>query len=162
MMSLNNEISKLCGSVSEPTVTRADIDRLVTRSIEANRFEIADAFYAKNYNKIFDVVDRLYKQNVDDIAIANVFYRTFVDMWRTCLAYEAGKTSDDVSRDFAINRYGAAKAMKNTRNVKKNFLDSAVQLSFKLDRDLKSSRGNKKDLVLAFVANVIERRQGNG
>ena len=162
MLSLNNEISKLCGYISETTVKRSDIDGLVTKSIDANRFELADAFYSKNYNKIFDILDKLYKQNIDDIVIANVFYSTFLDMWRACLAFKSGKTSNDLASDFEIHRYGAAKAMKNTRNIKKSFLQAAVGLACNLDKQLKSAPFNKRDLVMAFVADVIERRQGNG
>lgn len=162
MLSLNNEISKLCGYVSGSVVSRPDIDNLVTKSIDANRFDLADAFYNKNYNKIFTIIDKLYKQNIDDIVIANVFYKTFLDMWRACLAFESGRTSNDFASDFGIKNYGASKVMKNTRNVKKSFLESAVILSCKLDKQLKSMPYNKKDLIFTYVADVIERRQGNG
>ena len=44
MFTLSNEIVKLCSYVQGDTVTRADIDLLVTKSIETNRFEIGNAF----------------------------------------------------------------------------------------------------------------------
>ena len=64
MRSLINEITKLCNFSDKPEITRDDIDRLVTRSIEANQFEIGDAFCSANYQKILDILNKLYKQNV--------------------------------------------------------------------------------------------------
>lgn len=159
MLSLNNEISKLCGFVESDTITRNDIDNLVTPSIDANRFEIADAFYAKKYSRVFEIVDKLYKQNIDEIAIANVFYRTFLDMWRAYLAYERGKVSSELAKDFGLNPYAASKVMKNIRTVRKGFLRDVVMLSYKLDKQLKSAPFNKRDLVVAYIADVIDKRQ---
>ncbi len=162
MLSLNNEISKLCNYVSADAVTRSDIDKLVTHSIEANRFGIADAFCSGKYDDIFDIVDKLYKQNVDDIMISNLFYRTFVDMWKAKLAVLAGKTSADMARDFGINPYGASKAMKNARMLSMGFLNEAVMLSLKLDIELKSTPYNKRNLIVTYIASIINSRQSNG
>lgn len=159
MLSLENEISKLCNYVLSENVTREDIDKLVTRSIDANRFEISDAFCNGDYTKVFDIVDKLYKQGVDDITIANVFYRTFLDMWKAVIALKAGKSSSDMARDFGMNPYGASKVMKNTRNVSSKFLNSAVMLSLKLDRELKSTPFNKRDLITMYIASLVDVKQ---
>ena len=62
MMHLSNEISKLCSYVKGNTVTKDDIESIVSRSIETNRYVIADAFASSDYDKVLDVVDKLYKQ----------------------------------------------------------------------------------------------------
>lgn len=158
MRSLVNEISKLCSFVSGDTITRADIDAVVTKSIEANRFEIGDAFCASNYHKVLDILDKMYKQNTDDILIANVFYRAFTDMWKAKLAINAGRTSADMARDFGFNPYAAGKIMKNARGLSLEFLETCVSLSKQLDIKLKSSPHNKRDLITMYIADVVSRR----
>lgn len=159
MRSLINEISKLCSYVSGDTVTRADIDAVVTKSIEANRFEIGDAFCASNYHKVLDILDKMYKQNTDDILIANVFYRTFADLWKARLAINAGRSSADMARDFGFNPYVAGKIMKNARGLNTELVEVCVSLSKQLDVKLKSSPYNKRDLITMYVADIISRRQ---
>ena len=159
MRSLKNEISKLCSSVKGERIERRDIDALVTRSIEANRFEIADAFCAGNYNKMNIIIDRLYRQNTDDIMISNVFYRMFIDLWHAGIALDSGKTQSDMVRDFGMRPYAALKALKNVKGMSLPFLRECVLLSLKLDRELKSMPFNKRGLITVFVADVISRRQ---
>lgn len=161
MMSLGNEISKLCNYVEGESVTKDDIDRLVTKSIEANRFEIVDAFCAKNYTKIFHILDKLYKQCIDEIMIANIFYRAFSDMWKAKLAIISGKTSAELANDFKLNPYAANKIIKNSKMISKNVLDCALMLSLKLDKDLKSTPFNKKDLIITYISDIIDRRERN-
>lgn len=158
MLSLNNEISKLCSGVAGDTVTRRDIDRLVTRSIEANRFEIIDAFCTGDYDRVNSVIDRLYRQNTDDIMIANVFYRAFLDLWHARAALNSGKTQNDMVRDFSMKPFAAAKTLKNAKGMSIEFLHDAVLLCLKLDRELKSMPFNKRDLITVFLADVIGRR----
>lgn len=159
MLSLSNEISKLCSGVAGDTVTRRDIDRLVTRSIEANRFEIIDAFCNGDYDRVNSVIDRLYRQNIDDIMIANVFYRAFLDLWHARTALDSGKTQSDMVRDFSMKPFAAAKALKNAKSMSPQFLHDAVLLCLKLDRELKSTPFNKRDLITVFLADVTGRRR---
>ena len=158
MLSLKNEISKLCSGTEGETVTRRDIDRLVTKSIDANRFEIIDAFCAGNYDRVNVIMEKLYRQGTDDIAIANVFYRAFTDLWHARITIDSGKTQADMVRDFGMKPFAASKALKNARNMSAGFLHAAVLLSLKLDRELKSTPYNKRDLITVFLADVIRRR----
>lgn len=159
MMSLDNEISKLCNYVDSDTVLRTDIDNIVTRSIDANRYEIADAFCNRNYKKIFEIVDKLYKQNIEDIVIANVFYRAFLDMWKAKLALNSSKTSQQLSTDFKMNPYAANRIIKNSKTLSLKFLEQAILLSLKLDTELKSTPFNNKDLIILYIGNIINYRE---
>jgi len=159
MLSLNNEISKLCNFTNADIITANDIDKLVTRSIDANRYEISDAFCAKKYNKVFDIIDKLYKQNIDEIVIANVFYKCFNDLLKARCALDSFKTSQQFSKDFAFNPYIASKIMKNSKVLTRDFLEKAVFASLNLDIKLKSSSLNKKELIEDYVAELISYRQ---
>lgn len=162
MLSLENEIKKVCNYAKDSVVTRTDIDSVVTKSIEANRYGIADAFVTGDYTKVFDIVDKLYKQNVDDIAIANLFYYTFLDLWKGSVSLRKGKTSAETASELGMNPYGATKAQKNARRFDIDFLRRAVSLSLKLDVDLKSKPYNKRDLIVTYVASLVNEKQNYG
>ncbi len=159
MRLLSNEINKLCSYVSGDTITRSDIEKLVTKSIEANRFEISDAFCHKDYDKVLDIVDKLYKQNVDDIVIANIFYRTFTDLWKAKVSVMSSKAATDLKNDFGINQYGAMKLIKNSQKLSFEFLETGIALSKQLDINLKSTSLNQRDLITVYIADLIDRRQ---
>ena len=158
MTFLKNEIQKLCSGTTSDTVTKNDIDRLVVRSIDANRYAIIDAFCAGNYSLVMEIINKLYLQNTDDMIIANVFYRAFLDLWHARLALDNGKSQAELSKDFNMKSYGALKALKNAKNMSLGFIHQSLQLALKLDTELKSTSYNKRDLITAFVADVIFRR----
>lgn len=162
MLSLENEIQKVCNYAKESVVTRSDIDSVVTRSIEANRYGIADAFVTSDYTKLFDIVDKLYKQNIDDITIANLFYYTFLDLWKGSISNKRGKSSAETASELGMNPYGATKAQKNARRFDISFLRRAISLSLKLDCDLKSKPYNKRDLIVTYVASLVNEKQNSG
>ena len=158
MRSLSNEISKLCSYVSSDTVTKDDIDAVVTKSVEANRYEITEAFCSGNYTKVLDIIDKMYKQNIDDILIVNSLYYAFADLWKARTALDAGKTSADMARDFGGNPYILAKVMKSARSLSAAYLDECLAAARQLDLKLKSLPVNKRDLIVTFVGEVVGRR----
>lgn len=158
MQSLKNEIDKLCG-VSGTSVTRADMDALVTRSIETDRFKIAEALSAGNYDAVTDILNKLRLGNVDDIAVAGILSRSFVDLWRARAAIDSQKTSSQLAQTFGMNPYGAAKVMRSAGKMKPEFLRKAVMLSQNLDAEMKSTPFNKQDLLINYIAEIIDAKQ---
>lgn len=162
MRSLVGEISKLCSYCKGDTVEKSDIDAVVTRSIEANRFEIGDAFCAKNYDKMIDIIDKLYKQNVDDSLIAGLIFHVFSDMYKAKLALISGRNSQHLAADFGLHPYAAQKTMKNAAQLSLEFLENAVTLSKQTDVKLKNSPYNKRDVITFYIAELIDRRNTVG
>lgn len=162
MLSLSNEIAKICNYVTSDVVLREDIDKLVSRSIDANRYEIANALYANDNDKLFDVVEKLYKQGIDDIAIANVFYKTFTDLWKARISYESRKTVQELASDFKLNPYGAKKIMQSAAGFSRSYLHFAINKATDLDIKLKSTPYNKKELLTVFIGELSNRREQFG
>ncbi len=159
MLSLGGEIEKLCGYCKNDTVTRADIDALVTRSIGANRYELSDAFVKRDYGAVMRLLEELYLQNIDDIMIANVFYWAFSDLLHARLALDSGRTQKDLIADFKMRPFAASKAMRNAAGMSRGFLHRAASLCLELDRDLKSTSFSGRELITKFVARLVCERQ---
>ncbi len=163
MRSLVSEISKLCNYCKSDVISRNDIDAIVTKSIEANRFQIGDAFCAKNYDKVLDIVNKLYKQNVEDIVIVNLIYRAFVDMYKVKLAILCQKPLQQAASDLDIKpAFIVSKIAKNSSLLSIEFLENAISLSKQTDVKLKSKPFNKRDVVTFYIAELIDRRNSVG
>ena len=160
MLHLSNEISKLCSFVKGDVVTAEDIDLMVSKSIETNRYVIADAFAASDYDKVFDVIDKLYKQSIDDIIIANLFYKTFNDMWLAKNAVYAGKGAADLVSDFKFIPYAAPKIIKSAARFTTEFLTKAVLKSVELDIKLKSTQLDKRILITTYITELVKIKDG--
>ncbi len=161
MRTLLGEIAKLCNYVSDDTVSRTDIDAIVTKSIEANRFAIGEAFCSRNYDRVFDIIDKMYKQNIEDILIVNAVYSAFNDMYKVKLAISCGKTVGEVTRDFfSPNKaFVASKTAKLVGSLTLEFLEMAVALSKQVDIKLKNSPFSKRDVIMFYIADLINRRE---
>ncbi len=163
MRFLANEISKLCSFVKEQEITKEDIDKVVTKSIDANRFAIGDAFCAGDYSKVLDIIDKLYKQNSDDTEIAYVFFKLFTELYKAKIALKNGVQAGQLALELGIKpSFAATKAMKNARLLSYEFLKQAILLSIKLDLDFKRVSQNKRDLINFYIAELIDRRQTIG
>lgn len=158
MMSLKNEIDKLCSGSPGDTVTAADINRLSARSIEADRYRIIDSFCAKNYSAVYKIIDGLYDQGNDDIAIANTLYYAFLDLRHARAAIDCGRSRQELIQAFGMRPFIADKMLKNARGLDSRFVAYALEQALELDRKLKSSPLNKRELITVFIAQLAGER----
>ena len=159
MRSLANEISKLCSFASEETITRGHIDAVVVRSIDANRYEISDAFASGDYQKVFDIIDKMYKQNIDDILIVGTFYYSFVDLWKAKVALDCGRTSAEISSGLGVKPFAVRNVLRNVKKFDRRFLEECIEVSLDLDMRLKRIQCNKRDMIMGYVADLVSRRR---
>jgi len=162
MRSLVSEISKLCNYCKGDTVERADIDAVVTKSIEANRYDIANAFCAKDYNKVLDIIDKLYKQNVDDALIMGVIVYAFVDMYKVKLATSCGRTAQQAAAELGLYPFVAQRAARNVASLSLEFFENAMAVLKNADIKMKSRPYNKRDVITFCIAELIDRRNSVG
>ena len=72
LQTLYNEIEKLCAYTKEGEITKEAIDLNVVRNFETTVFLLANAIVAGNYSKAYELLDILFYQNEEPIAILAV------------------------------------------------------------------------------------------
>ena len=82
-------------------------------------------------------------------------------MWKAKLAIKKGQTSASFASDFKLNPYAATNIIKNSKFVTLSVLQYALELSLKLDKDMKSTPYNKKDLIIAYIGDIASFREAN-
>ena len=155
MLSLKNEISKIAAFSQNQRITRADIDAVITKSLETNVFAISNALSKRDFKTTMRVIDDLYAQNYDDIRIVNLIYRCLVDLLRATWALSAGKKNTDMKADFGMNEYGAAKMIRASRALSEKQLMKSVDLCYECEVRLKSEAGDKREMVYHLICQLI-------
>ncbi len=155
MLSLQNEIKKIAAFAAGDTVTRSDIDAVITKSLETNRFALGDALTRRDFPKVMRVVNDLYAQQYDDIQIANLIYRCLVDLLRATWANRACKRNIDMKADFGMHEYGASKMMQACKAMTENQLIYCIDLCLDCEVRLKSEAGDKKEMVYQLLCGLM-------
>lgn len=155
MMSLKNEISKIASFSQNPRISRADIDAVITKSLETNQFALSNALAKRDFKTVTHVIDDLYAQNYNDMQIANLIYRCLVDLLRASWALSAAKKNTDMKADFGTNEYGASKMMQASKALSEKQLIRSVDLCFECEKRLKSESGDKKEMIYHLICQLI-------
>ncbi len=160
MISLKNEIMKIAAFSAGQSITRQEIDAVITRSLETNRFVLSDALSKRDFNKAVRVIEDLYAQNYDDIQIVNLIYRVIVDLLRASWAASGAKTSRDMERDFGIRSYGAAKMMRYAHGLTERQLVKSLDACLSSEIAIKQEGGDKREIVYGLIGKLVSCRGG--
>ena len=156
MVRIESELQKLCAYASGGTIERELIEKMVSPEEEAAWFAVSNAICTHDFDALMRVVDLLYRQNTDDTVIAGMFYRAFSDLWRGVTALREGVTSQELASICGVSPYRAANIMREARALKEGEVLDGLRRCRELDRKIKSSGINKKDLIYGFITELLE------
>ncbi len=148
MSRLGNEISKLTHFVSGDTVTRADIDAVTDKSIQARVFDLTDALAARDYNAATRSMAELLSQRENPIMLLAMIGRQFRQLLaaKTASEYRLGSAwvteVTGVDRDFLVRKLTDA-----ARGFTLPQLGRAVTLCAETDYAMKSSAADDEELL---------------
>lgn len=139
LQTLKNELDKLSSYTTEE-ITRAAIDRLTSRSLEARVFDLCDAMMEKNAGKSLLLIRDLKTNKESPYGILYILFSTFSKMLKAQILNERHEPYEVYAGDlgvpaFSVKKYTAA-AKKFTKNEISEFLIKAVET------DLSIKQGN--------------------
>ncbi len=155
MLRLDNEAKKLIAFLQQGEVSRESIDKMVAPAEDASWFAISDAIAAHDFDQLMQVLQILYRQNVDETVIAGMFYRAYADLWRGETALHEGKSSAELASVCSISPYAAARIMRTAGRMSEGEALDGLRKCIDLDQKLKTSGLNKKDLIYSFAASLL-------
>lgn len=155
MLRVHNEMQKMIAFLKEGEIDRALIDRMVAPEENASWFAISNALAAHDFDQLMQTLHDLYSQNTDDTVIAGMFHRAFIDLWRGETALKEGKSSAELAMVSGISPYAAANIMRSAARLKEGEALDGIRKCRQLDRKLKTSGVNKKDLIYGFAAELL-------
>ena len=155
MLSLKNEIVKIAAFAKGEQVQRADIDAVITKSLETNRFALSDAVSKRDFRAALLLIGDLYAQDYDDIQIVNLIYRCICDLLRANWALAGGVSREQFAKDFGLNPYGAGKMMRATKALGERTLMRSAELCLECEKRLKGEAADKKALVYDLIGRLM-------
>lgn len=141
MQNLLNEFNKVCSYSGGKPVTKAMIDNVCVKSVEADVFMICNSIFAKKNDTAYAVMNELLRLGVTAQEILGAMNSTFVNMYRIKVALNANRVFEDVVNIFSMNK-GQASAARRLITVVKPMRLSSIRkcIGYLSDADVKIKR----------------------
>ena len=158
MTNMANEIDKLCAFSTVPRIDKRMIDQVVNPVVEFSVFKMIDAIKIKNFDTALTILDSLFAQNEEPIAILALLTRNFCQMLSARLGGNAG--SGYVTKLWGLRSDFQAKQIINgAARFDRASLQQTVELCAQADLDMKSKGLDNKDclrMTICKIAGLID------
>lgn len=154
---LKNEVDKICNYASGEEVSLSDIDKLAAVNLESRIFDLSDAVLQGNGQKAFQVLDLLFYQREEPIAMLVILSNAYIDAYRVRVASECGATDQTVAEDFGYGkRTFVLKRVRNaTSRVSTEALRKSVDILIDADLKFKSVKLNQRVYLEQLIAQLL-------
>ncbi len=156
LRTLYNETEKLCAFVKEGEITREAIDLNVVRNFETTVFLLANALVAGDYHKAYQLLDILFYQNEEPVAILAVLASSYVDMYRVRACVQSGQPVSSLTQhfDYKGKEFKLRSAERDSANLSMTVLKNSLQLFLEADIALKSTRTDSRVIMEQLLAKL--------
>lgn len=152
-----NELEKVCAYRREGTVTKADIDAVVVKNVQARAFDLAKALTAGNCDAAMSILDTLFYMREEPVSILGAIITPYVDMYRAKVYSTGGLRAEDGAKDFNYRNKefrltnGQRSASKYSFKQLRDFLDVLDEG----DRLLKSSSVDGRIILEQTITRLL-------
>ncbi len=152
-----NELEKICGYVVSGEITRDIIDRLAVKCLQARVYDLSKYIIAGNSDGAYGVLNVLFAQKEEPIAILSVISSCYIDMYRAKCAKSANVNEADLSNYFQYKgrEFLIRNASRDCRNISFDNLRQAIDVLCTTDELLKSTAIDKNLLLEEAVAKLL-------
>lgn len=157
ILSLKNELDKVCFYKESGKISKEDIDKVCSFSVEASVYEYAGCIISGNVSSALKKLNDLFYLKIEPIIIIYTAASSFTDMFRSYCAQKENKSREDVKKDFEYKNKGFLidKAFSNLRNFSKMQLDLCLREILNTEILLKSSSGDPKAILEELTVKLI-------
>lgn len=157
LLTLNNELEKLCAYAAGREITRQDIETVVTKNLETTVFLLAKALLAREYDNVYRQLDQLFYQREEPVAVLAVLSSAYVDMYRVKAILESGEQAAGLTKnfDYKNKEFRIRNAERDCRRISIEVLRESINILLETDIRLKSSRMDKHIIMEEMVAKLL-------
>lgn len=152
MTGLTTEIEKIAAGTRAKQITRQDIDRLASRAIEAQVFDLTDRFTKGQTEQALAVLQDLFATKTEEVVILSVLAKHFQRLYAARLIWERHGGESEVMRICGLrSAYPARLLLQEASRVSLPQLRRAVTLCADTDLELKSSLPDPQRILSMLV-----------
>ena len=164
---LSSQLNLLCSVAPRKNITTELIEKLIEPGIEANIFYLAGKILSGDYDKAYDILERLFLQREEPGNILRILQGPFIDLYRAKSAIEAGlnleQTIELYSSDYPKNkRFLMENARRDCSKYSISLLRKYILLIFNAERSMHGSRLDNKLILEKLVAELCCERKKEG
>ena len=160
MLILENDLVKLCAFAVEKAdgvITQEAIENLTAQQLDFKTYEITKHIISKNAKTALHILNSLFLQQVDAIAINSALAGAFLDIYRVKMMQQYNHSQSEITANFdykgkdfklKIAGYDAPKCSLD-------FLKNAITVLAQADITLKSTKDDKKLVMEKAILNII-------
>lgn len=151
MLSLGNELHKICTYAAAEQITRSDIDAVTVSTIDAQIYELADAIIAGNAKKCMMCADDLLEKFPDVMVLASV-YNCFSRLYRVAIYKENGLNAAEIAKKSGMKSGTVNKNLRILRSVSMKQVRELIGICMQADTEMKRySRDKRKSMDVLFL-----------
>lgn len=151
---LENEIMKLSNYIGDrESISKDDIDRNITKSLENNIFKLLDSIGKKNPSIALKVLNEMIIGNEPIQKIIFMIIRQIRLLYMSKILTEKGYNQGDIAKKMGVHSYSAQKVIQQSRSFTSEELERALKKCLKVDESIKKGLIDNK---LAVETLIIE------
>lgn len=157
LQTLHHELEKLCAFVHEGEITRKQMDQVVTKNLETTVFLLARALIAGNYDKAYQMMDLLFAQREEPVAILAALGSVYVDLYRVRAALQSGDTISGLAKtfDYKGKEFRLRNAERDGAGISLETLREYLDVLLQTDAALKSTRTDNRLWMDELIARML-------
>ncbi|WP_418790710.1 DNA polymerase III subunit delta [Phosphitispora sp. TUW77] len=149
---LRTELEKLACYVQGNAITAADVEMMVSKTVELSIFELVDAVGNRNYSKALRLAREMVFFGEPVIRILYMVARQFRLLLQSKSLLASGVLANEMAGLMQVHPFVAQKCIKQAGNFSLGELKLSLEKVLKADADIK---GGKQEAVLALELLII-------
>lgn len=145
MENVLTEIDKLTSYKLNDTITKEDIDLLLTKNLEVRVFELVEKIGLKDSKSSISIFNNMILNKESPIMILTMIGRQFKILMMCKTLFEKGLSQDDIAKKTKLHPYVVKKNISQIKNFKKITLYNALLDVVETDEKIKT--GQIKDTI---------------
>ncbi|MBC8584601.1 DNA polymerase III subunit delta [Youxingia wuxianensis] len=158
MQLLSQELDKVCAYKGTGTITKEEIDAVVSVVMQARVFDLSKAIFRGNFQKAMELVDQLLYMREPVPRILAVLSGSFVDLYRGFCARQAGVSPAQAAVDlgYAKNREFVLKnAMTDSAEYSAIQIGQMLETLIQADARLKSTGASDRVILEQVITQLF-------
>ena len=148
-----NELKKVCNYEKDKIISKNSLDIISNFSENYAIFDLPKSIFLKNTKKSFNILNYLFKNKEEPIAILAVICSEYIDLYRTKILY---KKSSDISEitekfDYKNKEFKIKNAYKKCKNFTIENLKKILEYLIEADIQLKTTNIDKKLILQDLI-----------
>jgi DNA polymerase-3 subunit delta len=154
MWLIAGEIKKLADRSTEPMITTAMVEEMVTGSFSEDIFAFTDALSTKNKNLALRLLEEQYAAGLSDEYLLTMLVRQFKILTQVKEALEDNISPNDLAVKLKLHPFVAKKSVLQCRNFSLAFLKDYLNRLIALDFNNKTGRGDVKTELTLLISRL--------